>query len=354
MRTRRGKAFINLCLGLYAAGACCIGCRQEAPVTSDAAAAKQASPVSRRVEEGPLRVTVELDRDRTMVPEPIQLTLTVEVERGVEYQLPEIEKLLGAFVVQNVDRQPPKAADDVFVREVITATLEPVVGGEMSVPPLTVAWRDSRERADGSPADPAEAGRTHALQTPEIPVEVEQRLADVKGPEEVVVPASYVLAAWIAGVLAVMTAVALAARRLARRSAPVAPKGPPPQPAHLWALAQLDMLAAEGLVERGLVREWYYRVNAIVRQYIERRYGTSAGEQTSEEFLRELQRSPVLTERHKDVLQRFVSACDPVKYARHRPDVEDVRWVETTAREFVMETAEGMEVGAEGAVHSAS
>jgi hypothetical protein len=103
------------------------------------------------------------------------------------------------------------------------------------------------------------------------------------------------------------------------------------------------MLAAEGLIERGKVREFYYRINAIVRGYIERRWGLNAGEQTSEEFILALQRSDFLGDLHKTVLRRFVDACDPVKYARQEPAAQENEWVQTTAREFVVETAQTSE-----------
>lgn len=136
-----------------------------------------------------------------------------------------------------------------------------------------------------------------------------------------------------------MAAVALLSRWLSRgKSAPTA-RAAPRVPAHVWALAQLDMLAAEGLVERGKIQDFYYRINFIVRRYIELRFGLMAGEQTSEEFVRELQRAAILAPGHKDVLRQFVSACDPVKYAKHQPDASEIDWVQTTARQFVLQTA---------------
>jgi hypothetical protein len=106
-----------------------------------------------------------------------------------------------------------------------------------------------------------------------------------------------------------------------------------------WALAELDKLDAEDLIGKGAVQEYYYRLNGLVRRYVELRFDLLAGEQTSEEFVRALQDSSLFGESHKEVLRRFVRACDPVKYARHRPEREEVDWVQSAARDFVLETA---------------
>lgn len=293
----------------------------------------QGAPASRTMERGPIKATVEIDRDTVAIPEPITFTLTVEAERGVEVIMPEFSDLLGPFGVQKIDKAEP-TQDDLYRREKWTLTLEPFLPGTQSIPPMTIAYIDARERADGSTAEIRDS-----IDSAELPVTVSQTLADIKPPIAIDAPTSLTLLYWALGVIAAVALIALIAHRLRRGIAVDAPAAPI-VPAHVWALSQLDMLAAEGLIERGRVQEWYYRINAIARQYIERRYGLMAGEQTSEEFLRDLQRSPQLAPKHKEMLQRFVSACDPVKYARHLPGPDDIRWVETSARAFVLETAQ--------------
>lgn len=312
------------------------GCSSQPTTDTTPSPTTQGTPASRTMERGPIKATVEVDHDAVAIPEPITLTLTVEAERGVEVIMPEFTDLLGPFGIQKIDKAEP-TQDDLYRREKWTLTLEPFLPGTQSIPPMTIAYIDARERADGSTAEIRDS-----IDSAELPVTVSQTLADIKPPIAIDAPTSLTLLYWALGVIAAVALVALIARRLRRgidEDAPVAPI----VPAHVWALSQLDMLAAEGLIERGRVQEWYYRINAIARQYIERRYGLMAGEQTSEEFLRDLQRSPQLAPKHKEMLQQFVSACDPVKYARHLPGPDDIRWVETSARAFVLETAQAPE-----------
>ena len=110
-------------------------------------------------------------------------------------------------------------------------------------------------------------------------------------------------------------------------------------PPHAWAEAELDRLAAEGLIEQARFHEFYFRLTDIVRQYIERRFSIMAPEQTTEEVLRQARASAVLGDEHKDLLGGFLRAADKVKFARHRPTVEEAESAFAAARRFVRETA---------------
>jgi hypothetical protein len=116
-------------------------------------------------------------------------------------------------------------------------------------------------------------------------------------------------------------------------------------PPHQWAMEQLQALIDEDLLGRDLVKLFYYRLNGIVRQYIELRFQLMAPEMTTEEFLETLRTSDQLVTGHKDLLERFMAACDMVKYARYRPGTEEIEQVFATARDFIEQTSEaGREV----------
>lgn len=327
MQYARGPIFLTAIAAAFG------GCRDSAPRGEQPITTTQAVPVSRSAENGPVKVTVEADRDTVIVPQPVELTLTVESERGVNVTIPELKGVLGDFLVKSVAKLS-STSDDMHDRQSWLITLEPALSGDSSISSLTINYSDTRERADGSQGE-----MSGSVETPAIEVRVIENLADVKDPASLPIPGAYTILFWILGVLGAMAVVALLSRWLRRGpSAPTA-RSAPQVPAHEWALAQLDMLAAEGLVERGKIQDFYYRINFIVRRYIELRFGLMAGEQTSEEFVRELQRSAVLAPQHKDVLRQFVIACDPVKYAKHQPDTTEIDWVQTTARQFVLQTA---------------
>lgn len=305
-----------------------------APPTSSQPASQ---PIRREKRDGPVLLRIELDRDRTDLSTAVRLTMTVEAERGVKIAVPEVKGVLGDFVVkQSGDMQRTEVADG--VRAAQEHVLEPVSPGTAVTGPISIEYEDARERLDGSTG----ASRGTITIDP-IAVIVEGQLADAKGPVTLAWAGLSPIWWWIIGVTLGTLAVALAARRIARRRAgPVSVAASQVRivPAHIWALGELDRLIAERLVARGLVQEFYFRINALLREYIERRFGMMAGEQTSEEFIRSLHGSSHFQSAHKAVLQQFVDACDPVKYARHTPGDADVKWVADTARQVIIETAD--------------
>ncbi len=313
-----------------------MGCDSPAAPTATAPATQRApsQPITRTAKNGPLSVTVTADRDRTAGGEPIKLTVRVEAEKGVTVQVPLIESELGHFeVTDTTQTEPPCGAfNDCAEWEYKLVCVMPGVG---TIPALPFVFEDPREKADGSTA--VYRGQ---LLVESIEIMVDASLADVKGAIRVTLPFESRLLWWIVGTVGFVALVALIARMVVKKGRPSieARPVPPPEPAHLWALRELDRLEAEKLVERGLVQDYYYRVNGLLRGYIERRFGLMAGEQTSEEFVRELQSAEILDDDQKSTLQRFVGACDPVKYAKQIPTYDETTWVGQCAREFVVQT----------------
>jgi hypothetical protein len=107
----------------------------------------------------------------------------------------------------------------------------------------------------------------------------------------------------------------------------------------VWARDALDRLEAEGLPQRGAVHEFFFGLSDIVREYIERRFAISAPERTTEEFIREMRDHPVLADEHQRLLGGFLRSADMVKFALHRPPVDECGRAIDTARTFVEETA---------------
>ncbi len=323
-----------LAFGCIVLGAFGFGCSGESAEKASATSRPAAEEVVRAAESGPLKVAIRADRNRVEVPEPVRLTIRVEAEKGIEVEVPKLEGLVGEFGVAEAAEAEVACREYAQCRE-WTYVLESYVPGAHEIPAMTFSYRDPREKADGS-----DEVFQEKLTTEPIAIEVTQALADIKGPVWLPMPLSRRVLWWALGVVGAMAAIGLAVRlwRRRRKRAESAPPEARITP-HVWALRELDRLAAERLVERGLVQEFYYRVNGLVRRYIELRYGLMAGEQTSEEFIRALQYSAELAPRHKETLRAFVEACDPVKYARQVPAREEVDWVHGAARRFVVETA---------------
>lgn len=289
--------------------------------------------IDRVYADGPLAVRVSLDHTYVTTPGKVQLSFICTFEEGVEVQSPEFGQTLAGFLIVSNERTENQTLRNVTTFAV-NVILESSLPGSSKLGPFEFHYRDARDAA----AD----GRVRSVSTEPIEVQVVSGLADVTAPVELPIPLWRVIVRWAvlgaAGVGAIWLVVARVIPALQRRwtasaePAPIAPE--------LWALSELDVLAEAYSAKQVSPKDFYFRVNAILRRYIELRFGFRAGEQTSEEFLTAVQREATFKPEHRDLLDRFVRACDPVKYAAQRPSEEAVAWLEHAARVFVVETSE--------------
>jgi len=245
------------------------------PPASQPASQPAAQPIVRTAERGPLKVTVTADRDRVEIPQHVKLTLHIEAQAGIEVKVPKLQGVFGEFAVSAVTENEPDCPQYVRCKEWVY-TLDTYLPGTREIPGLTFSFRDPREKADGS-----KKVYEDEVKTEPMAITVTQALADVKGPVKLPMPFRYKLLWWAIGAVGAMVLIALAVRWWRRRSVDRALPTARSIPAHLWALQQLDQLAAEDLIGRGLIQEFYYRINGLLRRYIELRFGLMAGEQTS-------------------------------------------------------------------------
>jgi hypothetical protein len=155
------------------------------------------------------------------------------------------------------------------------------------------------------------------------------RLRDIKPP--VHIPNPYAWLWWTLGAVALASLLYLAWRWWKNRPAP---PPPPPVPPHERALQALEA-ALQHLAEPRL---FCIRVSDILRLYLEERFDFAAPEQTTEEFLLELQATSRLAEKQKDLLGDFLQRCDLVKFAKYEPTLTELQDLHGAAVRLVQET----------------
>ena len=144
--------------------------------------------------------------------------------------------------------------------------------------------------------------------------------------------------AWVIPLIALLAALmGWGAARLVRRARRPAPP-PPPLSAQEIARAALEALKAKGWIERGESEPFFVELSAIVRRYLEDRFGLRAPELTTEEFLRAAAASPVLSAAHRRLAENFLVEADLVKFARHRPEAGALHAALDAAERLVRET----------------
>ena len=183
-------------------------------------------------------------------------------------------------------------------------------------------------------------GESHAL--PDVPLSVVLDLPPGELPEvaaalpPVRVPYAPADLRWIAAGL--LAGLALIGLFVARAGRPVVVPPPLPRPPELLAAEALARLRGRLPRTHDEVPGFVVEVSGVLRGYIEGRFGLHAPEETTEEFLPLAAAHPALAGQ-RDRLAAFLTGCDLVKFARHRPEPSSMGALLADAEGFVETTA---------------
>ena len=218
-----------------------------------------------------------------------------------------------------------------------TFVLDPIQTGDYLIPAMNIRYGDAQELTL-----PPFSFRAREL-TPEE-LEAVARFEAITGPDALlrrgVSPIWFALGAVC---IAALLAAAWAYYRMRRNAADMAPPPPPP-----WetALRRLDELELRRLPELGRFDAYYVDLSAILRYYIEDRFGLHTPEQTTPQFLEDASRSGVLRADQQVFLADFLRHCDRVKFARYVPEAQEMQDGMSRVRQFVLDTIPKPEEGA--------
>jgi hypothetical protein len=318
------------------------------PDRASSAAATRGDAIERRAEKGPVTLLVRVGPRSPRLSDLVAMDIRVEAPPGVEIRPPAFGEAVGDFLIRDYTERPPEpgAAN----RRRFHYELEPAHAGKHLIRSVAVEFVDRREESErrGEPGpepalvetDPIEVDVTSDLkdEAPSL-----ARLEPMVPPRPVpqAVAIGWVIASILAGVLVLLAVAAL----LRRRRRPVEPRRRTPEEVAGEALAAL---LAEDLPGRGLVKEFYLRLTAIVRRYVEDTTGIRAPEQTTEEFLRDVRARAVFPPDRSVRLAEFLEAADLVKYAGQLPREGQVDGAIARAHEFVNVAPAAAEAAAGG------
>ena len=218
-----------------------------------------------------------------------------------------------------------------------TFVFDPIHPGDYLIPAMAVRYGDAQEQTL-----PPLVFRAREL-TPEE-MEAVAHFETITGPDALlrrrVSPIWFALGAVC---IAALFAAAWAYYRMRRGAAEMATPPPPP-----WetALRRLDELELRRLPESGRFEPYYVDLSAILRYYIEDRFGLHAPEQTTPEFLDAASRSGLLLADQQEFLADFLRHCDRVKFARYVPKAQEMEEGMALVRQFVWDTIPKPDEGA--------
>lgn len=260
--------------------------------------------------DGPVKLSVSVDKPVARVAEPIKLLLEVDAPRGTRVELPRLSDQLGKFEVRGSERaRDVPAVDNADARHwVLETTLETIKTGELTIPPLDVHY-----------ATDADATRFKTLHSKPIPIRITSvlenradptKFRDIKDTVDVAVPESrsYAWLGWTAAGVGAAAALALLVVVVARRK-----RGPS---AAAWALAAIDDLQQLPINHEADAEKIYNEVVDVVREFFELQFNVPTLSLTTREFLAQAAREIGLGETARQRLASLASIADEIKFAR--------------------------------------
>jgi hypothetical protein len=305
------------------------GCR--AARNQEGASPAASNVVERAAEKGPVKLFVSVRPRNPRLSDLVELDVRVESQPSVEIKPPAFGQAVGDFLIRDYGERP--AGPDAGSQRLFHYQLEPTHAGKHLIRSVSIEFVDRRPNSE-------RRDEPSLVETDPLEVDVTSEWGD-KAPSladlEPMVPPQSVPRSFTAGwLVALCLAIPLlilgvmALRRRNRRS--IEPRRQTPEEV---ARAALELLLAEDLPGRGLVKEFYLRLTGIVRQYVEDTTGIRAPEQTTEEFLRDMRAGAVFPPQRAVRLAEFLEAADLVKYAGQQPEQSQLDQAIARAHEFV-------------------
>ncbi|MBN1919281.1 MAG: hypothetical protein JW889_15365 [Verrucomicrobia bacterium] len=285
-----------------------------------------------RSDDGAVELTLRIDKSELSIADSFRCVIELKRGKEVAAEIPAFADLEQAFtpLVVRDRRDMPERIEDGTVIEAQEYELEPLVSGDYTIKPFTLTYTS--------------ADTEHTLETEPIVLKVTSlgagdpraELRDIAGPVEIRMARSRFWL-WLALGAAVALAGALVVLVRRRRHETVAPRV---RSAYEIAFDALRELRERDYVGRGMVKEFYIELSAILRWYIENRFGLHAPEQTTEEFLAAISSDGHFDLRRRSLLTEFLGHCDLVKFAKYGPTPGEIQGAFTTAATFIDETKE--------------
>jgi hypothetical protein len=145
---------------------------------------------------------------------------------------------------------------------------------------------------------------------------------------------------WVAsGLVALLAIIALIIYLIRRPKAPAVVKAEvkPIIPPDVEAINRLNALREQKLWQADRVKEYHSELTEIIRQYLEKRYGIKAHEQTSDEIFASLRYMDIADD-NRNKLRQILLLADLAKFAKQKPlPAENEQSIEN-AIAFVMHT----------------
>ncbi len=281
---------------------------------------------------GDLTFSISTPGGTIQVGDPYEVTLTAIYPTNGTVSFPEIGREKEIVVLDREWSTFPFEPDSGHRKEEVTYTITSFrIGDHMICENPMIYQHDGITENRPAP-------ETTLAVVSSLPENASSEIADIK--PEYRLPGRIPAWCWmVLGSAALAFLVGLITSKLWKNREHIIPQAPPIPP-QVIALKALEALKQKRLLEQDECNAFYTELSLILRTYLEGRFQLNAPEETTEEIIEEMSRSPELGGAQRNMLQEFMRQADMVKFAKGHPDRNTMGAAFETTRQFVEETSE--------------
>ncbi len=282
----------------------------------------------------PFRVDARLDTNQIQIGDQIHLQLNLTQPGDARVEIPSWQDRLGTQL-EVIKTFPPDTMGDqgdqsiTITRKLLITSFDT---GKVEIPPVPFFYQ-GRQGVDSVLTPPMD------LYVQTVQVDTTRDVFGIKGPFGA--PLSWAeIWPWAAGLVALgllVWALIYLLRRRKRKDMVLEPRKTS-EPAHVYALRELDRLKEDRLWQNDQVKAYYTRLSEILRTYLWMRYGIKTLERTTDEIMTSLSDTELAQQEAYDMLLGNLRFADLVKFARMQPSTTENEGALQQAYDFVHAT----------------
>jgi hypothetical protein len=277
-------------------------------------------------------VKVQVQPQTASVGDPIRIDFDFALPAGFQLKFPNVEPQIGEFttlekypgpsmpgMVEPATSQAQGALQHYRARLIVAVYKT----GEFEFPSLAFLLRDPGGKETVAPSPAVKVRIESVLQAGD------SRLKDLKKQAEIPEPVRWLL--WIgltAAALVLVSAVWWWRKHCRMPGVSAIPFAPQVDPLDLVEAEFRDLLK-RGLVEKGMIKQFYVQISEIIKRALEAGYRVPTVEQTTEEIMEAFARASHdgaarIQPRSLEQIETFLLSCDMVKFARYVPSASEM------------------------------
>jgi hypothetical protein len=283
-----------------------------------------------------VKVSAFFDTSRIYLGDQTRFTITVDQPADMTLILPEFKDTL----IQNIEVLAGPLTDSIRnINGILRVKKEYLItsfdSGLYQIPPVYAELRNE----EGLKRFYSDYAFLEVMRIRIAPPDTTARIFDIIGPYKAPLTLGEILP-WILLLLIAAVLVYFAIRffRRLRRHDSVEEVLVIPDPAHIIAFRDLEILKAEKLWQKGEIKKYYTRLTEILRQYLENRFSVCSLELTTSETLEALIVTGFRKNADYDKLKAVLTGADMVKFAKYNPEPVENESFFQDAWDFISET----------------